>query len=85
MPITVVCSITQNEVVITRRCRPVAQLTGLQAPTRPRRLGVAHGRFTLPGSSDAANPLIADLFERGLQACGWMCGTERCRSGSSQI
>ena len=49
MLITVVCSITQNEVVITRRGRPVAQLTGLQAPTRQRRLGLAHGRFTLPG------------------------------------
>ena len=31
MPITVVCSITQNEVVFTRHGRPVAQLTGLQA------------------------------------------------------
>jgi hypothetical protein len=85
MPITVVCSITQNEVVISRHGRPVAQLTGLQAPTLPRRLGVAHGRFTLPGSSDAANPLIADLFERDLGACCWMRGIERCRGGSSQI
>jgi hypothetical protein len=85
MLITVVCSITQNEVVITRHGRSVAQLTALQAPTRPRRLGVAHGRFTLPGSSNAANPLIADLFERGLWACCWMRSMERCRSGSSQI
>jgi antitoxin (DNA-binding transcriptional repressor) of toxin-antitoxin stability system len=35
--------------VITRHGRSVAQLTGLQAPTRQRRLGLAHGRFTLPG------------------------------------
>jgi hypothetical protein len=85
MPITVVCSITQNEVMITRHGRPVAQLTGLQAPTLSRRLGVAHGRFTLPGSIDVTNPLIAELFEPGSGACCWMRGTERCRSGSSQI
>ena len=77
MPITVVCSITQNEVVISRHGRPVAQLTGLHAPTLPRHLGVAHGRFTLPGSSDVAHPLIADLFEWGLGACCWMRGIVR--------
>ena len=55
----------ENEVVIARNGRPVARLTGLQAPPRPRRLGVARGRFTLPDSIDAPNLLIADLFEQG--------------------
>lgn len=54
-----------TEVVIARNGRPVARLTGLQAPPRPRRLGVARGRFSLPDSIDAANSQIADLFEQG--------------------
>jgi antitoxin (DNA-binding transcriptional repressor) of toxin-antitoxin stability system len=49
--------------VIARNGRPVARLTGLKAPQPPRRLGVARGQFTLPDSIDAANPLIAELFE----------------------
>jgi antitoxin (DNA-binding transcriptional repressor) of toxin-antitoxin stability system len=53
----------ETEVVIARNGRPVARLTGLKAPERPRRLGVARGQFTLPDSIDAANSLIADLFE----------------------
>ncbi len=54
-----------TEVVIARNGRPVARLTGLQAPPRPRRLGVARGRFSLSDSIDAANSQIADLFEQG--------------------
>jgi antitoxin (DNA-binding transcriptional repressor) of toxin-antitoxin stability system len=54
-----------TEVVIARNGRPVARLTGLQAPPRPRSLGVARGRFSLPDSIDAANSQIADLFEQG--------------------
>ena len=53
----------ETEVVIARNGRPVARLTGLKAPERPRRLGVAHDQFTLPDSIDAANSLIAELFE----------------------
>jgi antitoxin (DNA-binding transcriptional repressor) of toxin-antitoxin stability system len=54
----------ETEVVIARNGRPVARLTGLKAPERPRRLGVARGQFTVPDSIDAANPLIAELFEQ---------------------
>ncbi len=53
-----------TEVVIARNGRPVARLTALQEPARPRRLGVARGQFTVPDSIDAANPLIAELFEQ---------------------
>ena len=53
-----------TEVVIARNGRPVARLTALQEAARPRRLGVARGRFTVPESIDAANPLIAALFEQ---------------------
>ena len=55
----------EAEVVIARNGRPVARLTSLQAPERPRLLGIARGQFVAPDSIDAANPLIADLFERG--------------------
>ncbi|MCT0228291.1 type II toxin-antitoxin system prevent-host-death family antitoxin [Synechococcus sp. CS-1331] len=53
-----------SEVVIARNGRPVARLTTLQEPARPRRLGVARGQFTVPDSIDAANPLIAELFKQ---------------------
>jgi len=53
-----------TEVVIARNGRPVARLTALAGPERPRRLGVARGQFTVPDSIDAANPLIAELFEQ---------------------
>ena len=50
--------------VIARNGRPVARLTALPGPERPRRLGVARGQFTVPDSIDGANPLIAELFEQ---------------------
>jgi antitoxin (DNA-binding transcriptional repressor) of toxin-antitoxin stability system len=58
-----------SEVVIARNGRPVARLTALQEPALqepapPRSLGVARGQFTVPDSIDAANPLIAELFEQ---------------------
>ena len=55
----------ETEVVIARNGRPVARLTSLQSAQRPRRLGIARGQFTAPDSIDAANPLIAELFEQG--------------------
>ncbi|WP_254217154.1 type II toxin-antitoxin system Phd/YefM family antitoxin [Synechococcus sp. CCY 9618] len=54
----------ESEVVIARNGRPVARLTSLEPARRPRRLGVASGQFEAPDSIDAANALIADLFER---------------------
>jgi antitoxin (DNA-binding transcriptional repressor) of toxin-antitoxin stability system len=53
-----------TEVVLARNGRPVARLPALAGPQRPRRLGVARGQFTDPESIDAANPLIAELFEQ---------------------
>jgi hypothetical protein len=53
-----------TEVVIARNGRPVARLTALPGPERPRRLGVARGQFRVPDSIDAAKPLIAELFEQ---------------------
>lgn len=51
-----------EEIVIARSGRPVARLTTLEPSRRRRRLGVARGQFTAPGSIDAANPQIAGLF-----------------------
>jgi antitoxin (DNA-binding transcriptional repressor) of toxin-antitoxin stability system len=53
-----------SEAVIAHNGRPVALLTALQEPARPRPLGVARGEFTVPDSIDAANLLIAKLFEQ---------------------
>jgi Antitoxin of toxin-antitoxin stability system len=55
----------ETEVVIARNGRPVARLTSLRASQQPRRLGVARGHFIVPETIDAANPLIAELFEQG--------------------
>ena len=54
-----------TEVVIARNGSPLARLTGLKPQRRPRRLGVAKGLFAAPNSMDAANPLLAELFEQG--------------------
>ena len=51
-----------DEIVIARSGRPVARLTTLEPSQRRRRLGVARGQFTAPGSLDATNPQIAGLF-----------------------
>jgi antitoxin (DNA-binding transcriptional repressor) of toxin-antitoxin stability system len=53
-----------TELVNARNGRPVARLPALPGPERPRRLRVARGQFTVPESIDAANPLIAELFEQ---------------------
>ena len=53
-----------DELVISRNGRPVARLSALAGPQRPRRLGEARGQFTVPESIDASNPLIAELFEQ---------------------
>jgi antitoxin (DNA-binding transcriptional repressor) of toxin-antitoxin stability system len=55
----------ETEVVIARNGRPVARLTSLASSQQPRRLGLAKGMVVAPASIDAANPLIADLFEQG--------------------
>jgi hypothetical protein len=47
----------------THLSRLVEAITALQGPERTSRLGVARGQFTVPDSIDAANPLIAELFE----------------------
>jgi antitoxin (DNA-binding transcriptional repressor) of toxin-antitoxin stability system len=52
------------EVVIARNGRPVARLTALAGPERPRRLGRVRVQFLVPVSIDAAEPLVADLFEQ---------------------
>lgn len=55
----------QPEVVIARNGRPVARLTSLAPARRPRKIGVAEGKFIAPESIDGSNKLIRALFEQG--------------------
>ena len=54
-----------SEFIIARNGRPAARLVPIQdAPQdRSRRIGVARGRFKVPGNIDASNDKVLDLFE----------------------
>ena len=55
----------EREVIIARNGRPAARLVPLKNARPGRRLGVAAGRFRVPDSIDAANPLVEQLFNVG--------------------
>lgn len=55
----------ESEIVIARNGRPVARLVPLERAPVARRLGVARGRFTVPGSIDTHNAEVAALFLGG--------------------
>ena len=55
----------EREVIIARNGRPAARLVPLKNSRPGRRLGVAAGRFRVPDSIDAANPLVEQLFNVG--------------------
>ena len=52
----------EREVIIARNGRPAARLVALSGASLGKRLGVAAGRFVVPESIDASNPLVAQLF-----------------------
>ncbi|MBA4386722.1 MAG: prevent-host-death protein [Verrucomicrobia bacterium] len=52
----------ENHVVISRRGKPVVQLTAVRKTDSSKRIGLAHGRFKVPDNIDGANKVIASLF-----------------------
>ncbi|MEN8255891.1 MAG: type II toxin-antitoxin system prevent-host-death family antitoxin [Verrucomicrobiota bacterium] len=55
----------ENEVIISRRGKPVVRLMPLEQPDTSVRIGVARGRFAVPDNIDTANETIAGLFNGG--------------------
>lgn len=52
----------EDEVVISRRGKPVARLEPVRCPDASRRIGIARGRFNVPDSIDRANAAVAKLL-----------------------
>ena len=55
----------ENEVIISRRGKPVVRLVPLEQSDTSLRIGVARGRFSVPDDIDASNEAIAELFGEG--------------------
>ncbi|HEV2569238.1 type II toxin-antitoxin system prevent-host-death family antitoxin [Sphingomonas sp.] len=51
----------ETEIVLARNGRPAARIVPIAA-RKPLRLGLARGKFSLPGDFDADNEEIAQLF-----------------------
>ena len=52
----------EDEVVISRRGKPVVSMTAVRKPDASKRIGLARGRCEVPDSIDGANAAIAKLF-----------------------
>jgi antitoxin (DNA-binding transcriptional repressor) of toxin-antitoxin stability system len=52
----------EDQVVISRRGKPVALVTPMGKREVAKRIGLARKRFKVPDNIDGANPAIADLF-----------------------
>lgn len=52
----------EQEVIIARNGRPVAKIVLLPQEKKPRRIGVAEGKFVCPEDIDEDNELIAQMF-----------------------
>ncbi|MBV9990449.1 MAG: type II toxin-antitoxin system prevent-host-death family antitoxin [Alphaproteobacteria bacterium] len=55
----------EAEIVIARNGRPAAKLVAVRSLRRGRRLGVAKGKFKVPGDIDANNAVIAQMLAGG--------------------
>lgn len=58
----------EREIVIARNGRPVARLVPMDAAPAGKRIGVAKGKFEVPGSIDVHNDEVARLFVGGGQS-----------------
>ncbi|MBN1676296.1 MAG: type II toxin-antitoxin system prevent-host-death family antitoxin [Kiritimatiellae bacterium] len=52
----------EDQVVISRRGKPVVRVTPLGRADASKRIGLARGRFEVPDNIDGSNPAIARLF-----------------------
>lgn len=52
----------EDQVVISRRGRPVVRVTPLHKTPASKRIGVARGQFNVPDNIDRDNPAIASMF-----------------------
>lgn len=55
----------EREIIIARNGRPAAKLVPIDSTPSGKRIGVAHGLFTVPDSIDAHNEPVAKLFTGG--------------------
>lgn len=52
----------QAEIIIARNGRPAARLVAIQPAGTGKRIGIAKGKFKVPGTIDSAEATIAALF-----------------------
>lgn len=52
----------EAEIIIARNGRPAARLVAIAPVRSGKRIGIAKGKFTVPGDIDADNAAIAHLF-----------------------
>lgn len=52
----------EEQVVVSRRGKPVARITAIQPADTGKRIGIARGRFRFPADMDRSNDTIAALF-----------------------
>jgi len=57
-----------DQVVITRRGKPVVRLAPLSEQNTSKRIGIARGQFSIPDDIDRTNETIATIFSH--QAVG---------------
>jgi antitoxin (DNA-binding transcriptional repressor) of toxin-antitoxin stability system len=53
---------SQDQVIISRRGKPVASLVAFRKEDVSKRIGLAKGKFEIPDNIDRANASIATLF-----------------------
>lgn len=53
----------ESEIVIARNGRPAAKLVAVRRARKPKRLGIAKGRFDIPDTIDEDEDRIIALFE----------------------
>ena len=51
------------EILLARNGKPAARIVPLASPLKPRRLGLAEGKFEVPDDFDEVNPIIQQMFD----------------------
>lgn len=53
----------EAEILLARNGRPAARIVPLAPAPKPRRLGLAEGKFEVPDDIDEVNPIIQRMFD----------------------